>query len=80
MDIYHKSCVLSYLLHLGMNKQQHFDQYNQLFVGGPQTLVCLSQHVWLVRRWQPLSSQEVEMNHERQIKRRVRTHHILLNT
>lgn len=42
------------------------------------TCVCVSQCGWLVPRCQFLSTQEMEMNHGRQIKRMLRAHHILL--
>lgn len=43
---------------------------------------CLCASAWLIGAELPGSrrTQEMEMNHERQIKRKARAHHILLNT
>lgn len=42
--------------------------------------VCACSCGWLVLSCQPLGTQEMEMNHGRQIKRMARAHHILLKT
>lgn len=47
---------------------------------GLSVWVCACLCGWLVLSCQPLGTQEMEMNHGREIKRMARAHHILLKT